>query len=92
MERITPHERIDMLYKRNKKAFDKGLSATVMVVDNMQRMRDHKVALSTPKENKKLIDGYLDLLGLGLRSNIHATDMGLWIQGFFQLFDRHERA
>lgn len=87
MER-TPHQRIDALYIRNRKAFNKGLSATVLVADNLQRHRDHKEALSTPKENKKLIDGYLDLIGLGLRSNIHATDMGLWIQGIFALFDQ----
>ena len=88
MERITPHERIDMLYKRNKKAFDKGLSATVMVADNLQRRYDGKVALSDPKEHMKLVDGSLDLIGLGLRSNIHAVDMALWIQGFFTLFDQ----
>ena len=88
MERPTPHDRIDMLYKRNKKAFDKGLSATVLVADNIQRNRDRKEALSTPKENKKLIDGYLDLLGLGLRNNIHATDFGQWILNWFTLFDQ----
>ena len=90
MKELSPHnhQRIDALYKRNKKAFNDGLSATVMVTEDVQRKLDGKVALADPKEHMKLVNGYLDLVALGLRSNVSAIDMGLWIQGFFTLFDQ----